>query len=296
VYLVVNLFFGDIEYQEPETSGVLPGSLLLWGTLQPEIEPDFAAVTAGTHLGQALWAVGLAAAGLILFATSSRRVRAAAIVPVVLGAAVAVPLLPERYADAYYLDPGATALVCTPDTPRVCMMRAHESGLASLRGPAREALAVLAAKLPDPPTSVVEQRFWLDSPPAPRADTIYVAVFLSGGEVQPVSGTVPDLRWELLLGAGTPGCANAPAPGTAQRRRYDAARLVAAAWLLDREPPPPAFPDDPFLLRQDETVPVYQALLELPRAEQRDRVAALRAAELACDGSDRLEILVGDPG
>jgi hypothetical protein len=107
---------------------------------------------------------------------------------------------------------------------------------------------------------------------------------------------VPDLRWEMLLGAGTPGCANAPAFGTAERRRYDIARLVAAAWLLDQEPPPPTYPEDPGLLQQSETVPVYQELRALPADEQQARVAALRAAELACDGGDGLDILAGSGG
>jgi hypothetical protein len=159
VYLAAGLFFGDTEaYTEgPNASFEPPGWMLLWGDLQVVgTEFDFAGVTAGTHLGQALWAVALVTAGLIVFTTARLRTRATAVVAVVLGAAVAVAVLPERYADAYYLDPGAAALVCTPDTPRVCVMRAHQAALADLRGPAREALAALAAKLPDPPTKVVE--------------------------------------------------------------------------------------------------------------------------------------------
>jgi hypothetical protein len=212
---------------------------------------------------------------------------------VVLGAAVAVAVLPERYADAYYLDPGAAALVCTRDTPRVCVMRAHQAALADLRGPGREALAVLAAKLPDAPTRVVETTYM--DPAPPRADTVSIALQVSGNgrEVQSALGTTPDLRWDLLLGAGTPACANAPAPGTPGRRRYEIARLVAAAWLLDQEPPAPADPGDPALLQRSETLPVYRALRALPPAEQRARVAGLREAELACDGRDRLDLLTG---
>jgi hypothetical protein len=292
VVLAATLFFGDTEaYTDP------PGWLLLWGSLQGGgVEPDFSGVTARTHLGQALWMVALAAGALILCATASLRTRAAAIVPVVLGAALAVPLLPDRYVDAYRLDPAATAPVCTSEPPRVCTTRAHEPALPALRGPAGEVLAILAAKLPDPPTSVVEVPYWFaTSPPPARADTVYVALILDGDgrDLQSATGTVPDLRWEMLLGAGTPGCADGPGLGTPERRRYEIARLVAAAWLLDQEPPPPAFPDDPFLLQQRETLPVYQALRELPPDEQRARVAELRAAELACDGRDRLALLTG---
>jgi hypothetical protein len=296
VYQAVTGFLGDTEaYTEgPDASFVAPGWMLLWGDLQGfGTEFDFAAVTAGTHLGQGLWAVALAAAGLIVFATARPRTLVAAVVPVVLGAAVAVAVLPERYADAYYLDPGATALVCTPDTPRVCVLRAHQPALADLRGPGREALAVLAAKLPDAPTRVVEMPY--GDPPPPRADTIPVALLVSGNgrDIQPATGTAPDIRWELLLGAGTPACANAPPVGTAERRRYDLARLVAAAWLLGQEPPAPADPSDPALLQPSETLPVYRALRELPPDEQRARVAELRQAELACHGGDRLDLLTG---
>jgi hypothetical protein len=296
VYLAAAVLFGDTEaYTEgPNASFAPPGWLLLWGDLQVVgTEFDFAAVTAGTHLGQALWAVALATTGLIVFATARLRTRAAAIVPLVLGAAVAVAVLPERYADAYYLDPGAAALVCTPDTPRACVMRAHQAALADLRGPAREALAILAAKLPDAPTRVVETTYM--DPPPPRADTVYIALQVSGDgrDARSALGTTPDIRWDLLLGAGTPACADASAPGTPGRRQHDIARFVAAAWLLGQEPPAPADPSDPGLLQRSETLPVYQALGELPPAEQRTRVAELREAELACDRRDRLEILTG---
>jgi hypothetical protein len=296
VYLAVTAFLGDTEaYTEgPEATFVAPGWMLLWGDLQAlGTEFDFAAVTAGTHLGQGLWAAVLAAAGLVVFATARLRTLIIAVVLVVLGAVAAVAVLPERYADAFYLDPGATALVCTADTPRVCVMRAHRAALADLRGPGREALAVLAGKLPDAPTSVVEMPY--GDPPPPRADTIPIALLVSGDgrNIQPATGTAPDIRWELLLGAGTPGCANAPAVGSAERRRYDIARLVAAAWLLDQEPPAPADPSDPALLQQGETLPAYQALRGLPPDEQRARVAELRRAELACDSSDRLDLLTG---
>jgi hypothetical protein len=296
VYAATAVFLGDTEaYTEgPNASFESPGWMLLWGDLQVVgTEFDFAAVTAGTHLGQGLWAVALATAGLIVFATACLRARAAAIVPVALGVAVAVAVLPERYADAYDLDPGAAALVCTPDTPRVCVMRAHQAALADLRGPGQEALAILAAKLPDAPTKVVEITYM--DPPPPRADIVYIALQVSGDgrDIRSALGTAPDIRWDLLGGAGTPGCANTSAWGTPGRRQDDIARFVAAAWLLDQEPPAPADPDDPGLLQRSETVPVYQALRELPPAEQRTRVAELREAELACDSRDRLDLLTG---
>jgi hypothetical protein len=294
-YLPLYLFFGDIEAwtEGPDATGDPPGWPLLWEELQPVGTPfEMTAVAARAHLGQSVWALALVAAGLIVFATTRPRTRATAVVAVVAGAAVAVPVLPDRYADAYYLDPGATAQVCTPDAPRICVTRAHRPALADLRGPAREALAILAAKLPDAPTSVVEVADPFGSePPPPRRDTIHFVLWVGNDSREDRSPA--DLKWALLAGAGTFGCPD-PEPGfTPERRRYDIARVVAAAWLLDREPPAPADPNDPGLLRRDETLPPYRALRELPPQEQRDRVAALREAELACTGTDRLDVLIG---
>jgi hypothetical protein len=81
VYAATAVFLGDTEaYTEgPNASFEPPGWMLLWGDLQVVgTEFDFAAVTAGTHLGQGLWAVALATAGLIVFATARLRTRAAA--------------------------------------------------------------------------------------------------------------------------------------------------------------------------------------------------------------------------
>ncbi|HEY8475138.1 MAG TPA: hypothetical protein VIL37_21305 [Natronosporangium sp.] len=289
-YFAVSVIVADTEgYADP------PGWLLLWGGLEATMPTELAGVATGTHLGQAVWLLGLTTTAVIAFTATGRRAGAVAIAPVVLAAAIAVPVLPDRYADTFHVDPAATEPVCTPDPPRVCVLRAHQPALPALRDPARAALSILAANLPDPPTAVVEIPFLVDSPVPPRPDTITIPLIVSGTgrRVQPVSGLTSDLRWELLLGAGTPGCPNAPAIGTADRRRYDTARLVTAAWLLGQEPPEPADPADPYLLRRRETVPVYRALLALPPAEQRARVAALRAAELACDGRDRLGLLVG---
>jgi hypothetical protein len=288
------LFFGDTEaYTEgPDASGEPPGRLLLWIALQVAGTPfDLAGVTARTHLGQVLWVVALVAAGLIVFASASRRARATSILVVALGAAAALPVLPDRYADAYYLDPDATEPVCTADAPQVCVLRAHRRALTDLRQPARDALAILAAKLPNAPTSVVEipDPYGAPLPPA-RAESVYIVLWPGGDgrDTRPAA----DITWTLLAGAGTTGCANAPAFGTPERRRYETARIVAAAWLLDQEPPAPANPDNPALPRRDETLPAYQALRAWPPDEQRARVAALREAELTCPDTDRLDILI----
>jgi hypothetical protein len=259
----------------------------------------FAASSGRVILAQGLWAVALAGAGLILYA-AGRRVRLAVLVPVVVGLVAVSPLLPRYAYQAQVLDRGAVALVCTPDAPRICVTRVHRLALDDLRGPGREALAVLSAKLPQAPSSVVEQvedpgRDTGNDPPA-RADTIStVLMYDDQGRI-----TVParDVMWSLLLGAGTTPCGNAPPGPSRERLRHDTARLVAAAWLLDEEPLPPTHLPDwwGWLPDQTVTLPAYEALRALPAEAQRARVAALREAELACDQRDRLDLLTGPGG
>lgn len=306
VYMAVSIFYADTEaYSEPPGP---PGWLLLWGNLQSVgTEFEFAALTASAHLGQAVWAVALVAAGLLVYAGSNLRTHLAAVVPVVVGAALALQLLPARYADAYTFDSSATSLVCTPDAPKVCVTRARQNGLARLRSPAREALAILAEKLPQAPSTAVEvygrfgERGW-EFPPA-HPDQLQVVMWLDGNGradvvnlvFEPVTGR--DAVRALLMGAGTPACANAAGLSVPELQRYHTARVVAAAWLLDEEPagvrlaePDPGIP---WLPSQAASQAAYEKLRALPAAEQRARVASLREAELACDERDRLGILTG---
>jgi hypothetical protein len=274
-------------------TGPSPGTRLLEPS-QSNLGP-FVRITWPVIGAQALWAVGLAAAALILV-TASRSARLAAIVPVALALAAALPLLPRFAHEGLVLDPGAVALVCTPDVPRVCVTRAHHRALADMREPGREALAIMAAKLPQAPTSVVE----LFSSPGgpldvpPQTDTI--GTWLMNDDTGRVAVPARDVTLSLLIGAGTQPCENAV---ISWGPVYDTARLVAAAWLLDEEPPSPSSLDPNWwgwLPDRTQTLSAYQRLRALPAAEQRARVAALREAELACDGRDRLGILIGPGG
>ena len=74
--------------------------------------------------------------------------------PVVLGAAIAVPAMPRTLSVAWVDDRRATEVVCTDDTPGLHLAAAlPRVGLAARPGP--QALSVLAAKLPPAPTRVV---------------------------------------------------------------------------------------------------------------------------------------------
>jgi hypothetical protein len=259
----------------------------------------FAAFSGRVILAQALWAAALAAAGLVLYA-AGRHGRLAVVVPVAVGLVAVSPLLPRHAHQAQVLDRGAVAMVCTPDAPRICVTRVHRLTLDGMREPGREALAILSAKLPQAPTAVAElvQDPGTGGPgePPSQVDTIYtVPMFDDRGRI-----AVParDVMWSLLMGAGTQPCDNAPPGPSQERSRYETARLVAAAWLLDEEPLPPTHLPNWWggLPERSLTLPAYQALRALPAAEQRARVAALREAELACDRRDRLDILTGPGG
>jgi hypothetical protein len=291
---------------DTEAYGDPPGTLLLWGGVEAHsrMASEFAAVTARTHVAQAVWALALTAAALVVFAATRPRTAALAVVPVAVGVAVALPLLPGRYADAVYADHRATALTCTADAPVVCVTRAHHLALPELTAAGREALAVLAARLPAGPDAlpgkVVEANLrkdagaWSVDAPVPRpAGTLYVETRVDG--MGRADGSRRDLLWSSLMGAGTLVCDDAPPWPSAARQRHDAARLVAAAWLLDEPPLSPA--ENPgvwdWLPERSVTMPAYQALRALPAAEQRARVSTLRAAELSCAPGDRLTILTG---
>ncbi len=69
------------------------------------------------------------------------------------------------------------------------------------------------------------------------------------------------------MGAGTPICQDVRSQ--VEWERYNAARLVAAAWLLEEQPPAPSDPDDPAQPDTSVTGPAYEALLALPVDEQR---------------------------
>jgi hypothetical protein len=272
---------------EGYTNSSAPGTLLL----NPASSIGFGAfetLTGRAQIAQASWVVALAAASLVVGVTRQRR--PAAVVPLGIGLTVAVLLLPSSLHDAVTLDRGALALVCTPDDRPVCARRLHPRVLDDLREPGRQALALLSAKLPQAPSRVVEAYYGADTRAAldPRADILYAEI--STDETGRVDATERDILWTLLMGAGTLACPEAQRAGGP---RYHAARLVAAAWLLEEQPPAPTDPDDPALASVSVTGPAYQALLSVPADEQRARVAALRETELVCAPGDRLDMLVG---
>jgi hypothetical protein len=272
-----------------------PGAFLLLPYMQgPRESPYLASIlTPRANLSQLLWLAAVAATGLALFAAARPGTRVAALLPALLGLAIAVPVMPRQLNAAWGEDRRATDLICTRDEPRICVSRINTPALPALREPGRQALAVLAAKLPPPaPTRiVVNPREDLLEGPQP-ADTLIATPFIiEYGEVE----TAPeDLLMELLLGAGTRPCATLYGTDENPNLGYLAARIAAAAWLLDRDLPPPVDKgEQPDLALAHEAL---DALRYLPADEQRARVAALRDAERTCAAGDRLELLTGTGG
>jgi hypothetical protein len=167
----------------------------------------------------------------------------------------------------------------------------HAHALDDLRGPARQALSVLAAKLPPAPTRVLVRDFGDRPAEGPQpADTLLVVLPLSEYEA-----TEPDaLLWIMVEGAGVPPCEKPLGPGSTTGR-YLAARVAAAAWLLDRDLPPETGRGgegpEVTLARQ-----ALATLRALPADEQRARVTALRDPERTCAEGDRFDLLTGTGG
>jgi hypothetical protein len=254
-----------------------PGTVLLMPYLQGPRDGNFALsmLSARANLTQALWLAALAATGLALFGTSKAVPRMAALLPAALGAAIVVPMLPDTLTTAWIPDNRATEVVCTRDQPVVCVPRLHSYALNDVREPARQALSALAAKLPPAPTRIefgdpTKTRHAGPRPPG----TLFV-------EIDDVTNYSDEtLLWRILNGAGVPPC-----PELAGKREadasYAAARVVVAAWLLDRDPPP----------TDDAARQALVALHAFPADEQRARVMAFRDAERACAAGDRLSML-----
>ncbi|WBB73066.1 hypothetical protein O7602_25790 [Micromonospora sp. WMMD1128] len=239
----------------------------------------------------AIWLTGLAGAGLLLFLAGGWRTRTAAVVPLALGLVTATAVVP-RDPDVlnWSVDPVARELVCTDDTPTVCVSRVHAQVLDTLAPLAREGLTTLA-KLPDAPTAVHEDTRVISHDgdwPAPRNGvvTIEVRIDKRGGLAHPAAVAPEVVRG---LGVGYDGQC---------RNRNDVVERAAAAWLLGREPRsdvglvPGLVEEDPGI--NPEAVTLWRGLRELPDGEALARVTAVRDALRTCQ--DPAGLLSGRAG
>jgi hypothetical protein len=236
----------------------------------------YATVPGRASLSQALWLAALAVAAVLLFASDGWRLRVAALLPVVLGAALAITVMPrdDRYVtDAF--DPVARELVCTDDAPKVCVSRVHTGLLAEVTGPARAGLAALA-KLPGAPQEMHEDTTtYPDYDPPFRADVVLLRVEAgSNGHLANRAGVAAEVAAGAF--ASQPDC---------DKRADVTDTLAAAFWLLGREPVAPNEIYDPTLIA--EAREQWNSLQQLPPQEVTARLVALRQAAAACAVTDQ---------
>lgn len=262
-------------------SGGVPNQLLLLSPGLSTVRDVFAVVADSVSVGQALWFTGVAATGVLLATSGTVRARLLAVLPLAVTGALAVAVMP---AQTYVTDEAATALVCRGP---VCVTKMHEAKLDLLAGPAEEALRLLG-KLPDPPTSVRET-------PVPQPLTGHRprsadVVPVDFGDWRFLRAEGDTLKRSILSGAGTPPCFG-DADRNDQVRREMVAHTVAAGWLTGDLAPVRGswWSDDQ---TRAEMAQAWETLRALPADQQRDRVAAMRAAALTCEG-DQLAALTG---
>ena len=157
---------------------------------------DFRTVSGQVSAAQGLWLTALAATAVVLLAAGSRRARAAALLPVALGATLG--LLVIQHGAGYVespLDPVARELVCAEGTPRVCVSRMHAGLLPEVTPLVRQGLTTMA-KQPDAPTSAAEDTTtFLDEHPQPApAGTLLFRIDVGGdGHLRDKKAFVADL-------------------------------------------------------------------------------------------------------
>lgn len=273
-------------------SGAVPDRIAWLSPVQDGSHDAFTSVAGRMNLGQGVWFAGMAVTGFLLLAATRTVTKLLAVVPLLAGAAVALPLLPATAAQAQVIDQGAVAPVCAEGAPRVCVTNVHKGLLATLAGPAREALALLA-KVPGAPTAVEEvttgEPWYGRRPVVPGVVQIDFDDFdLAAGDR---STTDPDrLRRYLVAGVGTPTCFGL-LDMTKSYESERAARAVSAAALTG-ELKPLSGSGSAFFRNELEALarPAWESFRVLPEAERIARLSAMRVAAETCRGGT-LEIL-----
>jgi len=237
----------------------------------------YSTVPGRASVAQAAWLAALAGGAVLLFASSGWRVRVAALLPVVAGAALAVAVMPHQsrfVTDA--IDPVARELVCAADEPPVCVSRVHSGLLSEVIPPAREGLAILA-KLPGAPTRVHEDTttYVPEGYPPWHEDVVLLEIEAGpNGHLLDADTAVTDVVAGAF--ASPPGC---------EKSAGLAERLAAAYWLIGREPVAGEANDPEDIAK---AVELWRSLRQLPDDEAKARVAALRRAAVTCSVGEEL--------
>ncbi len=272
-------------------SGPAPNRLAQLSPVTVEPREMLLTLSGSVHLGQALWLLGLLGTGFALLSAVTRRARLLAVVPVLVGAALALLVLPAAARDSYVVDRAAAAPVC--EGP-VCVTRANRDRLPELALRGQEALRVLRGVLGDrAPTSV-------------REDTRLRAL----GEERTISGDVVlvDFDERLLVGASGErltrvliGQGLAPSCRGRSDREGGGAdgvalQSIAVSWALHDSALQPLEARDGDVYAKEtwaDADVAWQRLTALPPAEQRARMLETRATALACTGYLQVPALAG---
>lgn len=260
----------------------IPNQVALLSPALQSMKNVFLTVSTAATAGQALWLVGLAVTGVLLMTASTLRTRLVAFVPMALGVALALAVLPSTTTDTYVVDPAAAEQVCQG---AVCTSRMHEAKLAGLKGPADDALRMLS-KLSDAPTTVRE--FTGEVPIFGGRPRTADAVTVDFDEWRPAKPTGAELTRFLVAGAGVAPCYNLNTAGPVVDREH-AARMVTAAYFTG-ELKPLAGSKGLSAAAMPDAEKAWAALRALPEAEQLARVEAARHIGLTCEG-EQLEAL-----
>ncbi|MEU0792347.1 hypothetical protein ABZ342_19945 [Amycolatopsis sp. NPDC005961] len=266
-------------------SGAFSAMYSRFGLLTPVLaEPRGVLTTtaASVDLGQAAWFAGLAATGFLVLAADSARARALGLLPVVAGAAIALPVFPASEDGLLTPDSVAAQRLC--DGP-ICVSRAHEDRLAALAGPGREALAMLA-KLPGAPTRIEERTVpaAVNTVPSRDAGVVYLD-FQTNDDLRTADAST--LRTAVLSGTGLPACE----PASYGDLSDLGGRVIAAAYFTGELKRLPEYGGGWFRQSSGRIEQAWQKFHALPADEQFSRIVAVRQVLLTCQG-DPLDTLV----
>ncbi|MFE3878430.1 hypothetical protein ACFXPX_29035 [Kitasatospora sp. NPDC059146] len=246
-------------------------------------------LSGAVDLGQALWFLGLLGTGFALLAASTTRARLFAAAPVLAGAVLALLVLPGDPRDTYVVDRAAAALVC--DGP-VCVTRANGTQLPVLAPAGKEALRVLHDALGDRAPATIHEETTLRANGDDRqlsADTVLVDF----DDPLIARATRAELTRLLVAQGLAPNC-RPRTPWEGGGQLSVPAQSVVASWALgERQVQPLEKPEEDPYARAAWTsaTAAWEKLNALPRAEQRARIAEVRADALSC--GDGLTPLTG---
>ncbi|MFD8752840.1 hypothetical protein ACFV0O_17925 [Kitasatospora sp. NPDC059577] len=276
----------------PSPSDNMPNRLLLLSPAVPDPREMLLTLSGSVHVGQTLWLLGLLGTGFALLSAVTRRARLLAVVPVLVGTALALLVLPAAPRDSYVVDRTAAGLVC--DGP-VCVTRANRDRLDELAARGDEALGVLRGLLGDrAPHSVREDNRLRElSGDRELSDDVVLVDF----DERLFADATGDALTRALISQGlAPNChGNNDREGGGSSSI--AVQSIAVSWALHDPQLRPLLEKgtDPYSLKDwADADQAWQKLTAAAPAEQRTRIDGLRAATFSCAPGDPLLLLAGE--